>query len=100
MDGSDRFAMITNIGSYDGENFHLKLESALADGVDESCDEETCAISVNSHGVVNFAIQRNSTHPIRFTFIDASTNDQIMRLPLISLSVFDIGAKGRDGVCT
>ncbi|EJK77897.1 hypothetical protein THAOC_00239 [Thalassiosira oceanica] len=57
-DNNDKFAMITNIGFYNGQPFHLKLESALANGVDENCfcddedcDEQACKIAINSHGV-------------------------------------------------
>jgi len=96
---SNKFAMITNVGSYLGQPFNLKLESDLANGDDSNCSPgsaanlASCSISLNSNGAVDFFVNSNSVHPIRFTFIDASGN-QITPLPRFSFSVFDVGNSG------
>ena len=93
--------MITNIGSYNGQPFHLKLESALPGGIDPNCasgsadQNKACSISINTNGAVDFFVKKNKVHPIKFTFINASTGNQITPLPRFSFSVFDVGNSGR-----
>ena len=96
--------MITNIGSYNGQPFHLKLESALVNGDDGNCasglatENKACSITINSNGAVDFNMKKGAVHPIRFTFIDASTGSQITPLPHFSFSVFDTGNGGKDAL--
>ena len=93
--------MITNVGTYNGQSFNLKLESALPNGDDLNCspgsaaNQASCSISINSKGAVDFFVEENEMHPIRFTFIDASTGNQITPLPRFSFSVFDVDNTGR-----
>ena len=94
--------MITNVGSIGGQPFHLKLESNLPNGDDSNCEqgkaknEPACAIAINSnYNTVDFFIKKNKEHPIKFTFIDASTGNQITPLERFSFSVFDVGNTGR-----
>ena len=98
---TDMFAMITNVGFYNRRPLHLKLESALPNGIDPNCspglaaNQASCSISINSKGAVDFFVEENRIHPIRFTFIDAFTGNQITPLPRFSFSVFDVGNSGR-----
>ena len=94
--------MITNVGSIGGQPFHLKLESATSNGIDPNCkegsaaDHKACSIAINSsYNTVDFFIAKNEEHPIKFTFIDASTGNQITPLERFSFSVFDVGNTGR-----
>ncbi|EJK55597.1 hypothetical protein THAOC_24660, partial [Thalassiosira oceanica] len=40
---NDKFAMVTNVGTYNGQPFHLKLESALPNGDDPNCSPGSAA---------------------------------------------------------
>ena len=97
------YAMITNVGSIGGQPFHLKLESATSNGIDPNCkegsaaDHKACSIAINSsYNTVDFFIAKNEEHPIKFTFIDASTGSQILgsQIDRFSFSVFDVGNTG------
>ncbi|EJK65111.1 hypothetical protein THAOC_14075, partial [Thalassiosira oceanica] len=96
----DPFAMIENIGSYNGQDFHLKLESPLPNSDDPDCrpglpeDNAKCSIILSSNGAVTFYTRANSTYPIQFTLINA-LDDTPMTLPRFSFSLFDIGTSGR-----
>ncbi|EJK65103.1 hypothetical protein THAOC_14087, partial [Thalassiosira oceanica] len=97
---TDPFAMIENIGSYNGQDFHLKLESPLPNGDDPDCRSGTpenkakCSIILSSNGAVTFYTRANSTYPIQFTLINA-LDDTPMTLPRFSFSLFDIGTSGK-----
>ena len=96
------FALIENIGSYDSQAFHLKLESALPNGIDPDCTQDTsnpdnnpkCSIVLSDNGAVTFYTKANVVYPIKFTLIDASDGSE-MNLPSFSFSLFDIGTSGR-----
>ena len=93
------FALIENIGSYDSQAFHLKLESALTSGNDPDCTsgsaelKKKCSIILSDNGAVTFYTKANVVYPIKFTLIDAS-DDSEMILPSFSFSLFDIGTSG------
>ena len=63
--------MITNVGTYNGQSFNLKLESALTNGEDDECESDTqnfdptvikCKIEISSNGAVTFYVKRNRVH--------------------------------------
>ena len=100
--------MITNVGTYNGQSFNLKLESALTNGDDSQCESDTnpydptvikCKIEISSNGAVTFYVKRNKVHPIKFTMINATDAVTPMEIPRFSFSVFDVGALGSGRVC-
>ena len=99
---NDKFAMITNVGSYNGTSLNLKLESALPNGDDSNCSSGTaannakCSLEITSNGAITFRVKAKKVHPIKFTLVDEGGNQ--ITLPRFSFSVFDVGALG-SGMC-
>ena len=100
---TEKFALITNVGYYNGISLNLKLESALPNGDDSNCssgtavgDNAKCSLEITSNGAVTFRVKPKKVHPIRFMLVDGGGNQ--ITVSHFSFSIFDVGASG-SGMC-
>merc|ERR1712085_80121 len=83
---TDKFALIANVGMFNGQLIHPKLTSALPGGIDSDCaagsasDHKACSIATNpTYGTVDFFIKKNTLHPIVFQFMNVNGDPVTLR---------------------